>query len=50
MELESQPSATSATLTSMTFGWVTLCIPLPLGWMPTWRKISLNADFGAKKL
>ena len=35
-------------------GWhlvgMMLCIPLPLGWMPIWRKISLNAAFGAKKL
>jgi len=50
MELESQPSATGATLTNMTFGWVTLCIPLPLGWMPIWRKIYLNATLGAKKM
>ena len=27
---------------------VTLCIPLPLGWMPVWRKSYLNATLGAK--
>jgi len=35
--------------TSMTFGFGDPLHSLPLGWMPTWRKDSSNATFGAKK-
>jgi len=29
---------------------MTLCIPLPLGWMPIWRKSYLNVALCAKKM